>query len=237
MSVRLPGSLSWRFGDYRPPPALRTVEGTPMAWTDSIADRGVSRLLDEFRTKPRIVAMLRALIGAGVQDLHDTAYRMLVSRWIDSALGAQLDRLGWVLAMPRSGWPDETYRRILRVQILVLRSDGSVPAMLAILAAIGATLAGVQFRDEGIAAATVRTVDDFDATNIPSKFVAWALIRAKASAVRLLVEHPGGELAESFTFSATSSPVRDLELGAGDTLDDTIGGVLSGVHASAVTET
>lgn len=237
MSVRLSAPLPWRFGDWLPPPALRTVEGTPMAWTESIANRAEARLLDQFKRKPRIVAMLRALIGAGVQDVHDIAYRMLVSRWLDTALGAQLDRLGWVIGMPRSGWPDETYRKILGAQVLVLRSDGTVPALLAVLRALGATLSGVQHRDYGTAAATIRTVDDWDVGNISSRTVADLLVRAKPAAVRLLVEHPGGELAESFTFATTSSPERDELLGAGDTLDATVGGVLAGVHASALTET
>lgn len=236
MSVRLSAPLPWRFGDYRPPPALRELAGTPMAWTESIADRAELRVIPYLR-KPRIVAMLRALVGAGVQDLHDIAYRMLVSRWIDTALGAQLDRLGWIVAMPRSGWPDETYRRILRAQILTLRSDGTTPHLLKILEALGATLSGVQFRDDGVAAGAIRTVDDFDAGPIGSRFVAMLLIRAKAAGVRLLVEHPGGELAESFTLATTSSPERDVDLGAGDTLDSAAGGVMAGVHGSTTTET
>lgn len=235
MSVRLSAPLPWRFGDYRPPPALRSIAGTPMVWTESVADRGVSRLID-YQRKPRIVALLRALIGAGVQDLHDVAYRMLVSRWIDTALGAQLDRLGWIVSMPRAGWADETYRRILKAQILTLRSDGTEPHFLQILTALGATLAGIQFRDDGPAAASIRTVDDFDAGSIGSRFVAMLLSRATAAGVRLLVEHPGGELAESFTFSTTSSPERDELLGAGDTLDTAAGGVLAGVHGSTRTE-
>lgn len=236
MSVRLPAPLPWRFGDFRPPPALARVAGTAMRWTESIADRAEGRVIDYLR-KPRIVAVLRALVGAGIQDVHDAAYQMIVSRWIDTSLGAQLDRIGWLLDQPRSGWPDETYRLILRAQVLTMRSDGTASALLAIIRAIGGTLQGVQIRDDGIAAASIRLVDDFDAGNVPARFVAALLFRAKPAGVRLLIEHPASVVDHAFAMSTSAEPERDVARGCGDASAAAIGGAMSGVQPSTITET
>lgn len=235
---RFPVTLRTTFGDYYPPPALREVEGTPMRWTESIADRGEARLISFFRSKPRVVAFLRAVLGAAIQDAHDAAYQLLTERWIDTSIGAQLDRLGELVDLPRGGWPDETYRQLLRAQVLVLRSNGRWPDLLAILHAVGATATGLQVSDSGPAGARIVTIDDFDAGSIGGYAIASLLRRAKAVGVRLTFDHPGGSLADSFTTADSDTPERDLARGAGGGDDDpTVGGVLAAAHGSTLTET
>jgi hypothetical protein len=236
VSVRLPSSLTWRFGDYRPPPVLEAVEGTGMAWTESIADRGQSRLLSEFRDKPRIVAYLRAVLGAGVQDLHDALYQAITERWVDTAIGAQLDRLGWLLDLPRSGWPDETYRLLLRAQVLVLRSTGTWRDAGKILRALGISALGGIFEDSGTAAATVHLPAGIEDGNIRSKLVFWLLNRAKAAAVRFELVYPTTVASSSAIASHLTDDLSHDE-GAGHTADDGVGGLAAGVWASTTTET
>lgn len=237
MTVRLPSSLTWRFGDYRPPPPIAALEGTPVVWTESLADRGASRLLSQFRDKARIVAYLRAVLGAGIQDLHDAIYQALTERWIDTALGAQLDRIGWLLDLPRAGWPDETYRLLLRAQVLVLRSNGRWGDLIKILVALYATATGIRVRDVGMAAGTITSSEDWDAGNIGGALVFSLLERAKAAGTRLLFEHPASTLDAAFTLSSSAAPERDIALGASDFDDPSLGGALSTVHASTTTET
>lgn len=235
---RFPIMLRTTFGDYYPPPALREIEGTPMRWTESIADRGESRLISFFRSKPRVVAFLRAVLGAAIQDAHDAAYQLLTERWLDTSIGAQLDRIGWLVNLPRAGWPDETYRQLLRAQVLVLRSNGRWGDLVSILLVLGATPTGIRFADSGPAGGRIVTVDDFDAGTIGGYAIASLLRRAKAAGVRLTFDHPGGAVTESFTLADYDEPQRDLALGLGGVDDDPdAGGVLAAAHGSTLTET
>lgn len=239
MTVRLPSSLTWRFGDYRPPPALERIEGTSMEWTDSIADRATSRLLSQFREKPRLVAFIRAVIGAGVQDLHDAMYQALTERWIDTGIGAQIDRIGWVLDLPRAGWADETFRRLLRAQVLVLRSSGTWRDFAAILRAVDVTLAAAFFERSGTAAATVYVGDDLEAGNIGARDVFSLLNRAKPAAVRFELVWPTAPITGAVIAgdaSGASDALSDTQ-GAGDAGGDPVGGLAGGVYASTTLET
>lgn len=234
---RLPASLTWRFGDYRPPPAIRELEGTPITWTESIADRATSRLLSQFREKPRLVGFIRAVIGAGVQDFHDAAYQALTERWIDTAIGAQLDRIGFVVDLPRSGWPDETYRQLLRAQILVLRSSGRWGDFRAVLRVLGGTMPLIRMRGSGTAAATVITGDAWDETNIVGRLVFSLINRAKPAGVRLILEYPTAAPSDSFTTSTSAVPERSDEQGLGDFDNKTLGGSFASAIPSITTET
>lgn len=71
------------------------------------------RLVEQFRGKPRIEALLKA-IAAQVQHLEDVATDLRENRWLDSAEGAQLDGLGRILGLPRGAWDDEQYRARLQ---------------------------------------------------------------------------------------------------------------------------
>ena len=233
-----PVTLRTTFGDYYPPPALRQIAGTPMEWTESIADRGESRLISYFRSKPRVVAFLRAVLGAAIQDAHDAIYQVLTERWLDTSLGAQLDRIGWIVDLPRGGWPDETYRQLLRAQVLVLRTNGRWSDLVSILLAVGATASGIRYADSGPAGGRIVTVDDFDVGPIGGYAIASLLTRAHPSGTRVTFDHPGGTVAESFTTAEQTDPQRDLVRGAGGGDDDPdVGGVMAAAHGSTLTET
>lgn len=92
------------------------------------------RLVEQFRGKPRIEALLKA-IAAQVQQLEDVAIVDLrEKRWLDSAEGAQLDGLGRILGLDRGAWDDEQYRARLRVRIRVLLADGTPESIITTLA-------------------------------------------------------------------------------------------------------
>src|SRR5690606_7213019 len=93
----------------------------------------LSRLVTQFRDKPRIEALLKA-IAAQVQQLEDVATDLLEKRWLDSAEGAQLDGLGRILGLDRGAWDDEQYRARLRVRIRILLADGTPENIIATLA-------------------------------------------------------------------------------------------------------
>lgn len=90
------------------------------------------RLVEQFRGKPRIEALLKA-IAAQVQDVSDAADDLREKRWLDSAEGAQLDGLGRILGLDRGAWDDEQYRARLRVRIRVLLADGTPESIITTL--------------------------------------------------------------------------------------------------------
>lgn len=226
-------SFPHRFGDWTPPEPLRELEGTPIAWVEDHGDDAVALLLSQFQGKPRIEALVRAYL-AGVQDLHDAIYQVLIGIWIDGAEGVQLDGIGEILGLPRSGWTDTTYRVFLRAQVLVLRSHGTWPDMVGILRVIGVTLALTSVADSGIAAMRVALGELLDGDVLPAD-VYRLLLAAKPAGVRLTVEYPTVGAEDSFTWADADVDQADDRLGwpSDDAASD--GGLWAGELVSTVT--
>lgn len=89
-------------------------------------------LLEQFKKKERIRAVLDAF-SVQIQDLERVFFDLLENRWIDTATGAQLDGLGAIVGEPRQGRNDEDYRLAIRARVLINKSSGTVPELLAIL--------------------------------------------------------------------------------------------------------
>lgn len=228
----LPATFPW-FSGYVPPDGLATIEGTDLAWIDSHGDAGVALLLSQFRDKPKIEALLRAFLD-GMQDLENAIYQVLTERWIDTAVGAQLDELGGILDLPRTGWGDETYRIMLRAQVRVLRSSGTWPDLLGILDVIGVPLSATSVSDSGMAEARV-VLGDYLSGDIEALDAFGLLERARPGGVRLTLEYPTTASATSFRFGdAATYPTSDSLRGLGDAGDSSVGGRLGGVWASSL---
>lgn len=199
-------------------PSLSEPEGTTLEHADICAD-GLSIVLAQFAGKPRLEAVLCGLLD-GVQDVEDALWQLYTERWIDSAVGVQLDELGTVLAFPRAGRTDETYRAFLRARVLVLRSDGSWPALLRILEALGVELTSVR-QEPDYPAATAAILDDALPSDVTGPDIFAMLNAAKAAGVRLTVDYPaaGADAAASFRFEAAAgSSASQLVTHAGDRL-------------------
>lgn len=107
----------------------------PVDWT-TIADHdavALSRLLSQFRGKPRFAALIRALVS-GVQTLEDDADDLITLRTLDAATGASLDQYGAIVGEQRGALADDDYRRFIRARILINRSRGTPDDLAAILA-------------------------------------------------------------------------------------------------------
>lgn len=90
--------------------------------TDHV-ERGLSRLLEQFRGKPRIEAWIRSYLEE-VQELSDAAWSVLVSRLIDTATGEQLTVLGRLVGQTTRLADDERFRVLVRARIAVNLSRG-----------------------------------------------------------------------------------------------------------------
>ena len=86
-------------------------------------ERGLSRLIQQYRGKPRLEAWVRSYLRE-VQALSDAAWGVLVSRLIDDAVGAQLTVLGRLVGEPTRHEDDERHRVVVRARIAVNQSNG-----------------------------------------------------------------------------------------------------------------
>lgn len=222
-----PGPLPWSFGGYAPPAeSLATLEGTSLAWQSDHPQAAKDLLISRFRKLPRFTALLGAIL-AGVQELEDVIWQVLVGRWIDTAEGVQLDLLGTILNYPRKGWPDETYRKLLRGAAVALSSDGTWPSMFAVMEAVEVTLAVITV-DEPDMAEMRLVVNEPMATGI-ALGIYNLLRKAHPVGVRILMEYFVDADSEIFTFSDTLSTIQtSATLGYGWSGDATTGGHYAG---------
>jgi hypothetical protein len=87
---------------------------------------GPSRLLEQYKNKPRIEAFLGAFLTE-MQRLEDLTVQVLVGRSVFTSEGVQLDALGVIVAQPRSALLDEEYRLFLFGKIFANKSKGKWP--------------------------------------------------------------------------------------------------------------
>lgn len=247
MPAGLPFDVPIDFGDYTPLEGFAELDGTELAWVESHADDGVGLLIWQFRGKPRLEAMLRALL-TGVQDAENAVWAVLTERWLDNAEGVQLDRIGTIVDFARAGFEDEVYRTLLRAQILVLRSRARRQDLLRILEVVGVTISLVAISQSGIAAMRIvvgepfaGAIDGADVFRLLAGSTSTSSRNrnqrgAKAAGVRLTFEWPTAAVDESFTLADTT-PAADSARGAGDAVAGGVGGYLASVLASTTTET
>lgn len=221
-------SLPLLFGGEPTALALDAIEGTTLARIESHCEIGRELFIHRFQDKPRLASLLCALLE-GVQDFEDAAWGVLVGRWLDTAVGAQLDGIGQIVNLPRAGWLDETYRALLRAQVLVLRSSGTWNDLYRVIVAMGLS---AEIFEEHYPAAISIVLDA--PTSAPNALEAFRFLeRTRAAAVRLQLEYPTVDPDESFTYASTSSPEPSASQGYGDAVAGGTGGHYAGVFASS----
>lgn len=91
--------------------------------TDLIAT-ALSRLTNQFSESPK----LRAMVAAMVQPLQDalaTIEQLKTDRWPDTAIGKQLDGVGYIVGESRNGRTDDEYREAIKFRIFVNVSNAT----------------------------------------------------------------------------------------------------------------
>lgn len=79
-----------------------------------------------------ITKLLTAICQAGIQPLESCLQQLLTQRSIDTAIGVNLDVIGAIVAQPRNGLDDDTYRRYCRANITAHRSKGRVEDLITV---------------------------------------------------------------------------------------------------------
>lgn len=91
-----------------------------------------NRLLQQFKGKEGFEKILDAIVGQ-LQTLEDVFFDLLENRFLDTASGQQLDGIGEIVLLDRpEGLTDTVYRTRLKVQILVLISNGEPETLIQI---------------------------------------------------------------------------------------------------------
>lgn len=104
--------------------------------------RAISLLAAQFQeTKPDDSATnlqkLLSVLVASAQDLEDVNWQLYSQRWLNTAIGVQLDGIGEILGLPRNlGESDESYRERLRFQAFINRSTGTPEEIIFVLSTL-----------------------------------------------------------------------------------------------------
>lgn len=95
-------------------------------------DDALARLTSQYQHANR----LRDLVGISAnrtQSLEDVLQQLLRERWVDTAIGEQLDELGNIVGEERLGRSDRQYRPAIRLRIELNRSGGQPESVIQFL--------------------------------------------------------------------------------------------------------
>ena len=102
-------------------------------------ERAISLLANQFRalksdnSLTNLQKVIQALITLA-QGLEDVNWELKTERWLDVAIGQQLDEIGIILGLPRNpGESDQDYRERLRFQIYINTSSGTPENIISML--------------------------------------------------------------------------------------------------------
>jgi len=102
-------------------------------------ERAIALLASQFQirnpdgSKTTLQHVIAALISEG-QEINTQEVNLQTDRYLNTAVGAQLDALGEIIGLPRiAGQSDESYREDLQFQIFINQSHGTPEEVIAIL--------------------------------------------------------------------------------------------------------
>jgi hypothetical protein len=144
--------------------------------------------------------ILRILI-APAATLEAAMLQVLYLRSIDTAVGAQLTVLGTIVGREREGvTDDDIYRRYLRAQITMNKSDGTINTLLKVAEfVVDDDAATFTLRNEGAAAFALQ-VGGVAITEPVADVLIELIIRATSGGVRPIIEYALSPPADVFQF-------------------------------------
>ncbi len=84
----------------------------------------VPRLTGQFENSPKLRAIVSAIVSQ-LTTLENVADSLMSDRWIDTAIGKQLDGCGYIVGEQRSGRDDDAYRTAIKFRVFVNISKGT----------------------------------------------------------------------------------------------------------------
>ena len=84
----------------------------------------VPRLTGQFENSPKLKALMAAIVGP-LTTLESDADAVIADRWINTAIGKQLDGCGAIVGEARQGRDDDAYRVAIKFRVFVNISKGT----------------------------------------------------------------------------------------------------------------
>lgn len=91
-----------------------------------------ARLLQQYKGKASIEALLDSLGGQQIQDLEDILFGINSRLDIDASIGVQLNNIGVIVGQPRNGKDDATYRLFLKAKAGRNVSEGDIERVISV---------------------------------------------------------------------------------------------------------
>ena len=88
------------------------------------AAKFVPKLTGQFEDSPKLKGMVKAILDA-LTELETAGDQLITDRWIDTAIGKQLDGAGYIVGEARRGRDDKTYRKAIKFKVFVNTSKGT----------------------------------------------------------------------------------------------------------------
>lgn len=107
----------------------------PISYKENVAEELRLSVLSYFRKNPRVSAYIKA-IGRVAQAVEDDTFNGVLALMLDTAGGTVLESLASWWGEQRQGLNDEELRRVLFAKVRASRSNGELPALLDIIAAL-----------------------------------------------------------------------------------------------------
>lgn len=182
--------------------------------TDHVS-RGLGRLAEEFRNKANLTALAKAVLTQ-VQAIEDALWQLFTERWIDTAVGTQLDVLGKIVGEKRLGETDTDYRLRLRARIKTHKSSGTIEDVLGVFKALTSTQAGATLKLEGsFPAGFILTLGSFTVTASQVAILRDFLGDAKSAAIHAILHWI--QSTEAGTFYIEQATTLTVAASAGNT--------------------
>ncbi len=103
-----------------------------MIQTTTHVSEALGHLIEQHKDQPTMKKFLTALANQ-IQDLEDVSFEVFLDRWLDTAVGVQLDGLGDIIGEARMGRPDAAYRLAILAQIQINFSEATPEDILTAL--------------------------------------------------------------------------------------------------------
>jgi len=101
----------------------------PVARIDDYRDRAEGRFTSLYSHAEKLKALADIFAGR-MQAMEDVFQQLLRERWVDNAVGQQLDEMGAIVGEPRLGRTDEFYRPAIEVRIILNRAGGEPESLI-----------------------------------------------------------------------------------------------------------
>jgi len=101
----------------------------PVARIDDYRDRAEGRFTSLYSHAEKLKALADIFAGR-MQAMEDVFQQLLRERWVDDAVGQQLDEMGAIVGEPRLGRTDRQYRPAIRLRIELNRSGGEPESVI-----------------------------------------------------------------------------------------------------------